>query len=204
MSMQEQYFPEMSRYPKKSPTATSMEAQEAWLNRFPHKRAENRPNGGIIRSIADTSHYFTTDMTKSERKAARIKAQREHRQALKALAKQDEQDAKEIKKQLSEWQARSNKEEQERAREESRIKRNAAKRAERAAAKAKRLKKEMATKAGQEVLNALKEHGIYQVSDFELSRKYLKNIIYEVRGLGYTVNVILENRSIVAYRMDKQ
>lgn len=80
-----------------------MDAQEAWLDQFPQKRAENKPNGGLIRSVADTSRLELREMNPKERKAAVAKAQREHRQALKNLANQEKQDAKEIAKQLAIW-----------------------------------------------------------------------------------------------------
>ena len=103
MSDREVHFPPMSSYPKNSDTAIAVDAVEAWLDQFPHKRAENKPNGGIIRSVADTSRLDLREMSPQERKVARAKAQREHRQALKNLAKQEEKDAKKIAKQIAAW-----------------------------------------------------------------------------------------------------
>ena len=102
MSFNEPYFAPISNYSNTN-KGVPMDAQEAWLRQFPHKRAENKPNGGIIRSVADTSRLELREMSPKERKAARAKAQREHRQALKNLAKQEAQDAKEIAKQLAIW-----------------------------------------------------------------------------------------------------
>ena len=82
MSDREMHFPAMSNYPKNSDTAIAVDAVEAWLDQFPHKRAENKPNGGIIRSVADTSELYLREMSPRERKVARAKAQREHRQDL--------------------------------------------------------------------------------------------------------------------------
>lgn len=77
-----------------------MDEQEAWLDQFPQKRAENKPNGGIILSVVDTKAMTLRELSGKERKVAIAKAQREHREALKNLAKQEEQDAK---KSLSSW-----------------------------------------------------------------------------------------------------
>jgi len=93
----------MSSYPKNSDTAIAVDAVEAWLDQFPHKRAENKPNGGIIRSVADTSDLRLREMSPRERKVARAKAQREHKEALKNLAKKEAQDAKKIAKQIAIW-----------------------------------------------------------------------------------------------------
>lgn len=172
--MQEQYFPEMSRYPKKSPTATSMEAQEAWLNRFPHKRAENKPNGGIIRSIADMDQRFLRAMSPRERKVARAKAQREHKQALKNLAKQNEQDAKKIARQITEWKKEERKAEP----------------------------KEASQKL-QWFLDEIQKKGSYEIKDFDLSKVYLQKLVREARKLGYKIKPVRNSRTIVQYVLDQ-
>lgn len=102
MSFNEPYFAPISNYSNTN-KGVPMDAQEAWLDQFPQKRAENKPNGGLIRSVADTSRLELREMNPKERKAAVAKAQREHRQALKNLANQEKQDAKEIAKQLAIW-----------------------------------------------------------------------------------------------------
>ena len=102
MSFNEPYFAPISNYSNTN-KGVPMDAQEEWLNQFPQKRAENKPNGGLIRSVADTSGLELRKMNPKERKAAVAKAQREHRQALKNLANQEKQDAKEIAKQLAIW-----------------------------------------------------------------------------------------------------
>ena len=103
MSDREMHFPQISSYPKQSNTAMPVDAVEAWLDQFPQKRAENKPNGGIIRSVADTSGLDLRKMSPKERKVARAEAQREHKEALKNLAKQEAADAKEIAKRLVKW-----------------------------------------------------------------------------------------------------
>ena len=55
MSDREMHFPAMSNYPKNSDTAIAVDAVEAWLDQFPHKRAENKPHSGIIRSVEATT-----------------------------------------------------------------------------------------------------------------------------------------------------
>ena len=102
MQQQERYYPQVKNKPP-SDTSIPTETAEAWLDRFPHKRAENKPNGGIISSVADTREIFLRPMAKNDRAAAIAKARSEHRQALKNLAKQEAQDAKEIAKQLVKW-----------------------------------------------------------------------------------------------------
>ena len=71
MSFNEPYFAPMSNY-SNTKKGMPMDEQEAWLDQFPQKRAENKPNGGIIRSIADTSRLFLRLMSAEERKAARL------------------------------------------------------------------------------------------------------------------------------------
>ncbi|NYR09578.1 hypothetical protein [Psychrobacter sp. BI730] len=102
MSFNEPYFAPISNYSNTN-KGMPVDAVEAWLDQFPQKRAENKPNGGIIRSIADTRELYLREMSPRERKVARAKAKREHKQALKNLAKQEQQDAKEIAKQLAIW-----------------------------------------------------------------------------------------------------
>ena len=104
MSLTEQYFPPLNRYPNTN-KGVSMEAQEAWLKRFPQKRAENKPNGGIIQSIPEIASIREQELKGKDLKVMRAKARREYRQALKKLSEQDYQDAKEIKKQLAAWKA---------------------------------------------------------------------------------------------------
>lgn len=82
MSFNGPYFAPMSNY-SNTKKGMSADAVEAWLDQFPQKRAENKPNGGIIQSLADTRELFLRPMSAKERKAARAKAQREHKQALK-------------------------------------------------------------------------------------------------------------------------
>ena len=77
MSLTEQYFPPLNRYANTN-KGVSMEAQEAWLKRFQKKRAENKPNGGIIQSVADTRELFLRPMSVADRKKAIAQAQREH------------------------------------------------------------------------------------------------------------------------------
>ena len=176
------HFPAMSNYPKNSDTAMSVDAAEAWLDQFPHKRAENKPNGGIIRSVADTSELYLREMSVSERKVAHAKAQREHKEALKNLAKQEQQDAKKIAKKLAEWRRENAK----------------------ADKKEKAVKRDGLSLAGREVLKTLTEQGFYDVADFKLSYKYFQCILKAIRKMGYTVRGECESRTIVRYVLDKQ
>ena len=94
-----------SNYNKVSDTSMPVDEVEAWLNEFPQKRAENKPNGGIIRSTATV--VFTDGakykMSKKERKAAITRAQREHKAAMRELAIQDAKDQSLIAKQRKVW-----------------------------------------------------------------------------------------------------
>lgn len=174
MSLTEQYFPPLNRYPNTN-KGVSMEAQEAWLKRFPQKRAENKPNGGIIQSVADTRELFLRPMSVADRKKAIAQAQREHRQALRNLAKQDAMDAKEIAKQLTVW------------RRENR----------------KKAESSLST-VGQDVFDTMKEKGFYEVADFKMSYKYLQQILAKIRALGYSTTAEREGRKIVRYVLSKQ
>lgn len=176
MSFNEPYFAPMSNYSNKS-KGMPVDSVEAWLDQFPQKRAENKPNHGIIQSLADTRELFLRPMSTSERKVARAKAQREHKQALKNLAKQEAADAKEIAKQLTVWR-----------REE--VKRSQPSR-------------EMTTETGQKVLDTLREQGFYDPSEFPLSVQYIRKIITQIRALGYTVTSERRKRKILRYVLSK-
>ena len=83
-------------YPKVSPTSMPVDEVEEWLNTFPHKRAENKPNGGIIQSTPSVIFVdgLGDKLTPSERKAAERKAQQDFKAAKKALALQEKEDEK--------------------------------------------------------------------------------------------------------------
>lgn len=172
MSSQEMYFSTQSRYPKVSKTAMPVDEVEAWLNQFPQKRAENKPNGGIIRSVADIDQLYLREMSPRERKVARAKAQREHREALKNLAKQNEQDAKKIAKQLTEWKKEDRKAEP----------------------------KEPSQKL-QWFLDEIQSKGVFEVGDFDLSKVYLQKLVREARKLGYQIEPVRKSIAIVRYRL---
>lgn len=175
MSFNEPYFAPINNYSNTN-KGISVDAVEAWLDRFPHKRAENKPNGGIIRSIADTRELYLRDMSPRERKVARAKAQREHKQALKNLAKQNEKDAKKIAKQLTEWKKEDRKAEP----------------------------KEPSQKL-QWFLDEIQAKGVFEVGDFDLSKVYLQKLVRAARKLGYQIEPVRKSIAIVSYRLkDKQ
>lgn len=202
MSFNEPYFAPMSNYSNTN-TGMPVDAVEAWLDQFPQKRAENKPNGGIIQSVADTKELFLRPMSKADRAAAVAKAQREHRQALKSLAKQDAQDAKSIAKQLAEWRKESKNpvtaEDMAADKEAKRLKRNLLNTNRR-----KELIRsgEMSTKKGREVLAKLKADGVICVADWDMERKYLSFIMTDVRDLGYKVGSIKSGRFVTHYTLD--
>lgn len=209
MQQTERYYPQINSYNKPpSSTSISTDTAEAWLDRFPHKRAENEPNGGIIRSTADTREIFLRPMSKEARKAAVAIAQREHRKALKNLAKQEAQDAKEIAKQLAEWRKESKPkptaEELAAKKEAQRLRRNELNRIRREAEKQGKTKIEMSSVKGQAVLDKLKADGVFRVADWDMNRKYLSLIITHARKLGYEINSVRSGRSVTHYTMDKQ
>ena len=207
MSDREMYFPPISGYPKQSDTAMSVDAIEAWLDQFPQKRAENKPNGGIIRSVADTSELYLREMSVSERKVAIAKAQREHRQALKNLANQREHDNKEIAKQLVKWRKEGKPqptaEELAAKKEARRIRRNERNRLKREA-EGKPVITEMPTRKGQEVLDQLKENGEYHVSQWSGNRKYLILIMSNARQIGYEIETVKAGRTVTHYKLNTQ
>ena len=204
MSFNEPYFPPMSNHPKNSDTAIAVDVVEAWLDEFPHKRAENKPNGGIIRSVADTSELYLREMSPRERKVAVAKAQREHRQALKNLAKQRERDNKKIAKKIAKWRKegkpKPTAEELAAKKEARRIRRNERNRLKREA-EGKPVITEMPTKKGQEVLDQLKENGEYQISQWSGNRKYLILIMSNARQIGYEIEAVKAGRTVTHYKL---
>lgn len=209
MQQQERYYPQINSYNKPvSKTSMPVDESEAWLKRFPQKRAENKPNGGIIRSVADTRELFLRPMSKADRAAAIAQAQREHKQALKNLAKQEAQDAKDITKQLTQWrkEAKKVREAKDLAdnKEARRLRRNELNRIRRKVAKKVKPRPEMPTARGQEVLNELKTHGVFYVADWDMRRKYLTLIMTHARKIGYEIKGVKSGRSVTHYTMDKQ
>ena len=203
MSFNEPYFAPMSNY-SNAKKGMSVDAVEAWLDQFPQKRAENKPNGGIIRSIADTSRLDLREMSASERKAAHIKAQREHKEALKNLAKQDAQDAKEIAKQLAKWRKEGTPKptaaELAAKREAKRVSQNKLNTNRR---KGLIRSREMPTKKGRDVLEKLKADGVFCVADWDMERKYLSLIMTDARSLGYKIGSIKSGRFVTHYTLDE-
>lgn len=179
MSFNEPHFAPINNYSNQN-KGMSVDAVEAWLNQFPQKRAENKPNGGIIRSVADTSQLFLREMSISERKVARAKAQREHKQALKNLAKQEALDAKEIAKQLTVWRRES-------------AKKN----------KPKKGTNEL-TVIGQQFLDTLKNQGFYETKDFPKSKTYMQKIVNQLRAMGYQIEAERKSIAIVRYVLDNK
>ena len=94
-----------SNYNKVSETSMPVDEVEAWLNEFEHKRVENKPNHGIIRSTESVIFVSGTraNMTKKERKAAIAQAQREHKAAMRELAIQERKDQTEIARKRKLW-----------------------------------------------------------------------------------------------------
>ena len=207
MSDREMHFPPISGYPKQSDTAMSVDAIEAWLDQFPQKRAENKSNGGIIHSVADTSGLDLRKMSPKERKVARAQAQHEHKEALKNLAKQEAQDAKEIAKQLVKWRKEGKPKptaaELAAKKEARRLKRNELKRIRRMASEKGAVKKEMSSVRVQSVLDKLKADGVFCVADWDMKREYLSCIMHEIKGLGYKVGSIKSGRFVTHYTLDK-
>lgn len=94
-----------SSYNKVSETSMPVSEVEAWLDEFEHKRVENKPNGGIIRSAESVIFVSGTraNMTKRERRAAIAKAQKEHKAAMRELAIQERKDQAEIARKRKLW-----------------------------------------------------------------------------------------------------
>lgn len=207
MSFNEPYFAPVNNYSNTN-KGVSVDAVEAWLDQFPKKRAENKPNGGIIRSVADTSELYLREMSVSERKVARAKAQREHKEALKNLAKQEAQDAKKIAKQLVKWRKEGKvaptAEELAAKKEARRVKRNEANRKRSLDLNAGNIKNEMPTARGQEVLDQLKENGEYHVSQWTGNRNYLILIMSNARQVGYNVEAVKAGRTVTHYKLNTQ
>lgn len=92
-------------YPKVSPTSMPVDEVEEWLNTFPHKRAENKPNGGIIQSTPSVIFVdgLGDKLTPSERKIAERKAQQDFKAAIRQIAKQEAEDRKAIANKKREW-----------------------------------------------------------------------------------------------------
>lgn len=68
-----------------------------------------------------------------------------------------------------------------------------------------KVRTEMPTAKGQEVLDTLRTEGVYHVSGWTLSRKYLEGIIHNARELGYDIQAIKTGMRVSHYKLiDKQ
>jgi len=105
---QELYYGLQSNYSKPSDTTMPINEVEEWLNAFPDKRAENKPNGGITKSteaiiFIDNANY--KNQTAKEKRQSTAKAQRDYNQALRNIKEHSDIDAKAVKKQATIWRA---------------------------------------------------------------------------------------------------
>jgi len=99
MTLQEQHFANLSRYPKRS--ATSIPAHE--VDSVYYVRAEDKPNGGIIQSVVDTRHLKRGGLSKSEHQALVKRARRDHKIALANVKNQDAENTKAIGEQIAKF-----------------------------------------------------------------------------------------------------
>ncbi len=83
-------------YTRVSETSMPVNEVEEWLDAFPHKRCENKPNGGIIMS---------TECVMFIDGAAKRKDKRDYQRSLKELAKQQKEEQAAIAKKIKEWTA---------------------------------------------------------------------------------------------------
>lgn len=67
-----------------------------------------------------------------------------------------------------------------------------------------KVRTEMPTAKGQEILDTLKNEGEFKVAGFDLSHRYLGNIIGDIRNLGYSVTSIKVGKFVETYRLDRQ
>jgi len=170
MSLQEQYFPVFKRYPKKS--ATSIPAHV--VDSIDYLRAEDKPNGGIIQSVADTRHLKHGGLSKAEHQKLVKQAKRDHKIAMTNVRHQDADNAKAIAKQITKWRKDKQKADK---------------------------KTQMPSQRGQLFLDEIKAKGVYEVKDFKLSKVYLQRIIRQAKTLGYRIKPIKEGRTIVSYKL---
>lgn len=92
--------------PKISDTSIPVSEVEAWLDRFPEKRVENKPNHGIIINapiVTTTGTKVLSTLSAKERRDKLAKAKREHKEAMRNLAERESKTAKEIAEQRKIW-----------------------------------------------------------------------------------------------------
>ncbi|MGM8939530.1 hypothetical protein ACS8E2_12640 [Psychrobacter glaciei] len=96
--LREIYTAAQSRYARKSPTSIPAEIVDS----IEYLRAEDKPNGGIIRSIPDRIE-LDGGLRGKELKAAKAKARREHKEALRNLAKRELESSKLVAMQIKQY-----------------------------------------------------------------------------------------------------
>ena len=109
MSFNEPYLAPMSNYSNTN-KGTPVDIIEAVKRERGYIDLDDPEQRRKYSSSPDVQELFLRPMSKSERKVVRAKAQREHEEALKNLAKQESKDAKEIAKQLAKWRKQSKQE----------------------------------------------------------------------------------------------
>lgn len=186
-SLEQRFVPHNSYSKKVSDTAMPVDEVEAWLDRFPHKRVENKENGGIIRA---TESVIFTDMQKrklGKKDIAIIKAQaqRDFKRAMRNLREQDTIDAKAIKKQQAIWRAEALAAEKARAKEAKRV------RASKPNVASKKLSSTEAKRRREVVIAVLKSGGRVPLVSRELKLDYDRQFYDMQRIFRLDLNVVL-------------
>ena len=190
--LREQVFSDMSNYPKVSETSTPIDNVQWFAEKIGITNLDDL--GAKVRTIIDDVNESELARQKAK-KARESKAQDEFLDAMfnldngTAVLRQKSERTKPVAKPKTVKVAKPAKE-----------KANVAKKP----AKTINLSEKMTTKVGQEVLDQIKEKGFYQVSDFEMSRVYLSNIISDIRELGYKLVNIKTGRKTTQYRLAGQ
>lgn len=165
----EQYFPELSRYPKTG--GVSEDAIEAFKRQKGYIDLDDPEQK---RKYVSGDRPMFNRQIEGDRKAGTKKARAEHKAAM--------QNIKSGKASLR--------------RDDGRKRRGAGR---------PKVRTEMPTAKGQEVLDTLRTEGIYHASGWTLSRKYLEGIIHNARELGYDIQAFKTGMRVSHYKLiDKQ
>lgn len=137
--------------PKISDTSIPVSEVEAWLDQFPEKRVENKPNHGIIINapiVTTTGTKVLSTLSAKERKQALATAKREHKEAMKNLAERESKTAKEIAEQRKIWIAEAAKNNEQAAIDDAAKKAAAKERYKQTALKKREAKRLLSLKSG--------------------------------------------------------
>ncbi len=190
--------------PKISDTSIPVSEVEAWLDQFPEKRVENKPNHGIIINapiVTTTGTKVLSTLSAKERKQALATAKREHKEAMRNLAEREAQTAKQIAEQRKIWIAEAAKNNEQAAIDDAAKKAAAKERYKQTALKKREAKR--ALKPAPEVNKPLPRHAAQTQRKKERKDALRSELLAGGRVVQVDSSVSAGNKIQAAYKLQR-